>query len=319
VLAVLVISAAVAWRAQFIVHSEGGDHVLLWRAARDLAAGVSPYAHPPNPSLQLYYPLPAAFLAAPFAWLPVTAAAFCFVCVSSVLLAFAMTRDGFERVAVFVSVPFLVGVQFAQSTPIVLAFGMLPALAGLAAVKPNIALALFSWRSPSRVAIAIAVVVLAVSIILSPSWLAEWLAAVKRSPGHHAPWTMGFGAVTPLALLRWRRPEARLLFVMAIVPHGLFFYDELPLWLVAKSRRESMLLCLASWIGWFGWIAVSPGPNKVDMAPWVIGTLYIPALVMVLMRRNKGDLPSWMERATRQMPAWIRGVPESVPSTQAVN
>src|SRR5262245_1187696 len=113
VLAVLLVSAAVAWRAQFMVHSEGGDHVLLWRAARDLAAGVSPYAPPPNRSLQLYYPLPAAFLAVPFAWLPVTVAAFCFVCVSSVLLAIAVTRDGFERVAMFLSVPFLVGVQFA--------------------------------------------------------------------------------------------------------------------------------------------------------------------------------------------------------------
>ena len=94
---------------------------------------------------------------------------------------------------------------------------------------------------------------------------------------------------------------------MTLVPHGLFFYDELPLWLVASTRREAMLLCVTSWLGWFGWIWTSEGPSKSDMGQWVILSLYIPALLVVLRRRNEGRVPGWVQRWVSRLPAWLRG------------
>jgi hypothetical protein len=94
---------------------------------------------------------------------------------------------------------------------------------------------------------------------------------------------------------------------MTIVPHGLFFYDELPLWLVAETRREAMTLTAFSWLGWLGWNIASPGPNVGDSAIWAVASVYTPALVMVMRRPNEGPVPSWVERAVAWLPAWIRG------------
>src|SRR5262245_19006788 len=125
------VAAAVAWRAQFIVGSNGGDHILLWQGARTLLSGGDPYARPAAPTFQLYYPIPALFLALPFLSFSPPVAAFCFVVLSAAILGYAVSRDGFERVPLLFSVPFLAGVQFAQAAPLVFAFGLIPSLAGL--------------------------------------------------------------------------------------------------------------------------------------------------------------------------------------------
>jgi len=100
------------------------------------------------------------------------------------------------------------------------------------------------------------------------------------------------------------------LFVMALVPHGLYFYDELPLWLVASSRRDALLLTGASWIGWVLWLTASSGPgspNLRDAAPWLVASLYLPCLWLVLRRPNVGQVPEFVERAVERLPRAIRG------------
>jgi hypothetical protein len=94
---------------------------------------------------------------------------------------------------------------------------------------------------------------------------------------------------------------------MTIVPHALFFYDELPLWLVTQTRREAMALTGLSWLGWLAWNITSPGAKGVDPAVWAVTSLYVPALFMVLRRPNEGPAPPWIERAVAPLPAWIRG------------
>jgi hypothetical protein len=79
---------------------------------------------------------------------------------------------------------------------------------------------------------------------------------------------------------------------MAMIPHGLYFYDELPLLLVAQTRRETMLLAVASWLGLLLWMATSPGPSIVDMKRWVVWTLYLPAAALILMRPNEATVSS---------------------------
>jgi hypothetical protein len=153
-------------------------------------------------------------------------------------------------------------------------------------------------------------VLLVGTIAIVPAWPAEWLVLLRTTTRHSPPVATGVGVLALLAILRWRRPEARLLFVMALVPHGLFFYDELPLWLVASSRRDAMLLTGASWIGWVLWLAASNGPGGPDLrdaAPWLVASLYLPCLWLVLRRPNVGQVPAIVERAVEYLPRAIRG------------
>jgi hypothetical protein len=305
------VAGAVAWRAQYVAHAAGSDHVILQRAAKVFLAGGDPYQigaanQLPTVWWRFYYPLPSIVLGLPFVWLPPEQTAIAFVVCSSFLLGWCLTRDGFERVSLVLSVPFLAAAQFAQSSPLILALALVPATRALAILKPNIGLAIFAWR-PAWRNVLIAAALFAVPIAFWPKWPEHWLISVRSSPAHHAPALTGIGAIALLSALRWRRPEGRLLFVMTIVPHGLFFYDELPLWLVAETRREAMVLTAFSWAGWLAWNIASPGPNVVDSATWAVASLYMPALVMVLRRPNEGALPSWVEHAVAWLPAWIRG------------
>ena len=37
------------------------------------------------------------------------------------------------------------------------------------------------------------------------------------------------------------------------------------------------------------------------------GEVYLPALVMVLRRRNEGPAPEWLDRLAVRLPHWLRG------------
>src|SRR5262245_9472694 len=54
------VGSLVAFRAQFLLHGNGGDHLTLWNAARMLLAGGDPYPRPASAMTIFYYPLPAA-------------------------------------------------------------------------------------------------------------------------------------------------------------------------------------------------------------------------------------------------------------------
>ena len=306
-----VVAGAVAWRAQYVAHAGGSDYVTFQRAAQTFLARRDPYQVGPANQLppafwRLYYPLPTIILGLPLVWLPPEQAAIVFVVGCSFLLGWCLTRDGFARVPLVVSVSFLTAVQFAQTSPLILALALLPATRALAMLKPNIGLAIFAWR-PAWRNVLIAAALFILPTLFWPTWPLHWLISVRSSPAHHAPALTGIGAIGLLAALRWRRPEGRLLLAMTIVPHALFFYDELPLWLVAQTRREAMALTGLSWLGWLGWNITSPRPKAVDSAVWAVTLLYVPALFMVLRRPNEGLVPPWIESAVAPLPAWIRG------------
>jgi hypothetical protein len=85
---------------------------------------------------------------------------------------------------------------------------------------------------------------------------------------------------------------------MACVPQLLFFYDQLPLWLVPRSARQSLWLSLASAVGAVGW-AATLGPNAYFVqaaAPWVMASVYLPALAIVLLQPHDGTAPAWLRR-----------------------
>jgi hypothetical protein len=103
---------------------QGLDFTWHWRAARALLAHQNPYEviratggdYPY--SSPYYYPLPAAFLALPVAWLRVDVAAAIVVAVSAGVFAFALTADGYHRLPLVLSAPMVSAVLTAQTVPL---------------------------------------------------------------------------------------------------------------------------------------------------------------------------------------------------------
>src|SRR5205085_6245589 len=91
-------------------------------------------------------------------------------------------------------------------------------------------------------------VLMIASFAFIPGWVPEWLAAVRNNPMHRyiPPVTLLGGPLLLLSALRWRTPEGRWLFVLAVAPQVLTFYTALPPLLVARTRREALALSVSS-------------------------------------------------------------------------
>jgi hypothetical protein len=251
------------------------------------------------------YPLPASLLLLPLAPLPELAARVSFVGLSGALLAYALTREGFERLLLLASTSYLGAAIAAQWSPLLTAAFLMPALAWVLPAKPNIGLAM-SVAAPTRrvpvVAAASALVLLAASFVLQPHWLGEWLRAIRGTEHLRAPITAPGGLLVLLALTRWRRADARLLLAMACVPQTTLVYELLPLGLIMRGRRQLVLfvtLTLAFQL--LGKALSSSTDTFSDQAKLggalMVALLYLPALLIVLRRPNVGAIPERLERA----------------------
>lgn len=297
------VASAIFTAVAFARPDASPDFEFWWRGAQILLAGGNPYLVAPNtPGWPLpdplFYPLPTLLLTAPLSWLSLPVAGAIFMGISGGLLAWLVTRDGLWRLWIFGTASYFMACKVGQWSPIIMLVAFLPGAGFLAAMKPNLGLALLSYR-PAWRAILGCVVVGLVSFAILPSWLLDWHANTTSLVGHAPPILTPAGALVLLALLRWRRPEARLLLAMACVPQLLFFADQLPLFLIPRTRREMKTLTLCSAIGFFVWyIRFADNPAYVlAAAPYVIWSSYLPCLVMVLRRPNAGDTPEWIERA----------------------
>jgi hypothetical protein len=99
------------------------------------------------------------------------------------------------------------------------------------------------------------------------------------------------GPLLLLALLRWRRPEARFLATLACVPQTFSSYDSLLLFLIPKTRREALVLVAATTVataivGFVG-PAATYAATVHKFAPMRIVVVYLPALAIVLRRPNQ--------------------------------
>jgi hypothetical protein len=286
------------------------DFDQVWAGAVALWRGENPYLvvgpgrrfhwHWP-----LYYPMPALVLTAPLGLLPVIAARMLFAGLSSALLAFAITRDGFARWTLFISIPFMVNVELVQWSNLLMAAMLLPMLGGIAAAKPNIGLAMVAHtdRARSLSAIAIGAAVLTVvSFAVLPNWLGFWIQNASSAP-HVSPLLLRPGGPLLLtALVRWRRPEARLLAALACTPLTPTFYDPIMLYLVTRTFREALVLTVGTFVLFFIVVFSSPIRTAAQWGEIVstasIWVLYLPCLIMVLRRPNRRDEPTPVTRAT---------------------
>jgi hypothetical protein len=238
------------------------------------------------------YPLPAAIVTLPFSFIsdPLVAASV-FAGVSTFLFTLGAFLTGRGRLAAIGGVPFLGAASSGQLSILSVAGVMIPGLGFLALLKPNLGLALAAYKPTWSMAFG-TVVLITLSMSL-PGWPRDWLEVVRhRTPGNYGSPLMQLGGpLMLLAVMRWRRPEARLLLVMALIPQSLLFYDQLPLILIPKSRNESMLLVIAGFVGYMvsSWL-IKPGMTTAQVSqiygPAIILSLFLPCLAMVLRRSN---------------------------------
>lgn len=303
------------------------DFVYWWAAARLLLAGNNPYTlldHYDVSAAAPYdvpfgYPLPTILAIVPLAGLSMIAAAVVFSAISGAVLAYCVTRRAWWPLLMCVSAPYVIAVSDGQWSPLIVAAAVVPRLAPMLWFKPTLGLAALA-HARDRWGIGLAVLLGLATLLVLPTWPADWVrTALLRDSDHPAAISTTFGPLLLLALLRWRRRDAWVLLIMGCVPQLLFFYDQLPLWLIARSRREALALTMASMIGLVGYVrTLHPGVYWVRAAePWVMGFLYLPALLLVLRHPNVGTVPPWIERAIggARVPSWLRGrAPSALPA-----
>lgn len=234
----------------------------------------------------LFYPFTALLLILPFAAFKLATATGLFVGLSSAALAYCITRDGLWRIHVFASASFVFAATVGQFSPLLMLMAFSPRFGFLAAVKPNIGLALFV-RRPSLMAVIGAVTLFAVSIAIIPTWPSDWVESLRRSVSdetHRVPALQTGGFLLLLSVVAWRKAAGRLLLALSLLPQALLFYDQLLLWLIPRTRNQSILLTAASQAGMIVWyLSLGPNDNPVPAAyPLMVPFLFLPALGILL-------------------------------------
>lgn len=133
----------------------------------------------------------------------------------------AVTADGWHRLPLFLSFPFLAAAWGGQWSLILSAAFFLPGLGWLFIAKPSLGAAFVistSSRKTLLVATIGALVLSLIAFLVVPSWFAEWLTALKSIDHMTPPVLKPGGVIALLGLLRWRRPEARLIAALSCVP-----------------------------------------------------------------------------------------------------
>jgi hypothetical protein len=282
------------------------DFDQVWYAARALLAGRNPYAEI-GPGLHfdwpapLYYPLTAAVAVMPLAAIARSVATVLFAAIASGAFVWAATRRSIAPAVVITSASAALAAETVQWSPLLGAAFGIPWLGILLSAKPTIGFAIWVAR-PTRIAAIGCIVLSAISLAFVPTWPIDWLEALRHTSlataggtPYFAPIRSAGGAFAALAILRWRRPEARLVLALACVPQTPLLYETVPLFLVALTITEGGVLWLGSWIAAL-WVAAA-GPFVSDLERFRVSVdaigwcLYFPAVVMVLRRSNVGSTP----------------------------
>lgn len=286
------LSAATVWYVTAVVGISNGDFAQISFAAQMLISGNGdPYEliPPAVTGFPFIYPLTAVVLTLPLGFLSVLNAAVVFAWVSAFTIAFAVTRKGWQLLPILLSGPFLIAIARGQWSPLLAAAFLIPSLGIVFSAKPSIGLALLA-ANPSRKAIISAVggglLLAAIALVFRPTWPLDWVQSLRASEVQAIPIARPVGLIAALALLRWRRPEARLIFLLACVPQTVSWYETFPLLLVATTFRESLILSVASFLP----LMLEIGWGERNFYPTSIAALmlfaYVPPLILVLRRPN---------------------------------
>ena len=288
------------------------DFGFVWFAARDLLAGQNPYQSVTSLTGRpmFFFPLTTALGVMPFVFLRLDLAGPVFVALSTAALAFVVTATAWWPLLIFLSGSMVVSIAAANFATVLPLGFFVPSMGWLGVFKPNIGIAMLAYR-PSWKNLLLMIALAALSLIVRPTWPAEWVSAAMSSPYHFAPWRTAGGVLLVVAIARWRLPEARMLLVMALLPSSPIAYEALPLFVIPRSKREMLVLAITTNIV----VALTasnsfqgdPDTYLAVAQPAMVWLAYVPALVMVLSRQNIGPAPDWLERIVARAPGWIQG------------
>ncbi len=268
-------TGCLCWFLMRHFNQDAADFRWALRAAQHVLAGENPY----NTSYE-QYPLTGAAFALPFVWLPRELAAAIFYGGSTALLAFGLTKHGYERLLIFLAYPFWGGILAVQWAPLITAAAFFPLLLPVTLAKPQVGLPVALTHLSKRGLIACAGLVL-VTLIAMPRWPWLWLGQLGHYQ-HFIPILVLPGPLLALALLRYKDKDAWLLFLAALMPQR-WFFDTLTLWLIPKSRRELVWTAAASWgAGVWRWFH-TPG-TFAEVGSWAVVFIYMPMLGLILSR-----------------------------------
>ena len=282
----------------------GTDFDFLYDAAARLVRGENPY----GAATQWFpYPLPAVLIAVPFTAIAVELARPIFDILVGCAFVYALWRyRGPTAVLAVVSGAYLFAMASGQTTPLMVAATLVPALGFLLAIRPNTAAALWiGW--PSVRALLAASLFVGLSFIVLPSWPWEWWLALPLDYRTLLPPVMRpFGFVLLLAALRWRLPEGRLLLAIALIPQSTLPYELVPLALIPANRLEMGFYVVGTWIV----VAAAEGLQLGDnMAEWTASgwpvtlcAVYLPMMYVVLRRRSGRPEPKVKVEKERRRP-----------------
>jgi hypothetical protein len=293
--AIGLVLACLAWQAQASIVLTT-DFAQVWHAAAAAGGGRNPYAAV-GPSgtfrwpFPLLYPGTAVTAAVPLTWLSLRAASAVFVGLGGAALAWGLSGSDRHpgRWFVFASANLAYVIRTAQWAPLLMGSALTPPLGWVLACKPTLGAALFAAYPTRMTAIGIGVFG-AISIAWLPTWPRDWLAALPAAYHMTAPVTYltAGGPLLLLALLRWRRPEARLVAVLGCIPHTTMLYEALPLFLVPQRWQEGLLLAALSWVC-YALPESSDYLQRMHDTAWRMTLLlYLPCVAMILMRPNAG-------------------------------
>lgn len=309
---VAILSALICYIAARATHMGSRDFGQVWFGTRSLLEGKNPYdligpGRVYNRPWALYYPATALVAGIPLAWLREIPASLLFAALSGGLLAYGFSRDGWYRFPAFLSFPFIIASAAAQWSPLFTAAIVLPGVAYFLAAKPTLGAAIMATLDAKIIKRAIVggAALLVISLALLPTWPRDWLAAIATNQITVSPVRRLGGFAILLAALRWRRPEARLLLGLALMPQTGTWYEALPVFWIASNRNESMILVITTSVGWLLQDYVMTARNEVEFNAQVgalmVAFAYLPAVWMVLRRANEGA--GIFERVKRQTPA----------------
>src|SRR3954451_5358533 len=268
---------------------QSSDFDLLYQAAASLLRGDSAY---PTAAQSFPYPLPAVLLAVPFSFLPLALARPLFDILVGWAFAFALWRlRGPNGLLALMSGAYLFAMASSQTTPLMVAAILLPALGFLLAVGPNVSAALWIAR-PSWLAIPGAILFFGLSLAIQPSWPREWWIALPSDNAFLAPPILRpMGFLLLLAAIKWRTPEARLLLAMAFIPQTTLPYELVALALIPANRLEMAVYVVGTWIAViaFNQLQLSQSMAQWASTGWPVSlcTVYVPMLYLVLRRPAK--------------------------------
>jgi hypothetical protein len=295
-LAVAVAAAAFVWQYYDVRPSAWSDVDQLWLGGRALLAGQNPYVTVPTSfPWPLYYPLPALLVTLPLVVLPLPIARAAFGGLTAGLAAWALARHRPHALLFIVTGPFLYALYRGQWSPVILAACLVPAVGAVVAVKPTVGLGAWIYR-PSRVALVGAVILTVLSLAVLPRWPLDWLASLRGMRHFRNPVLLPWGWVLALTALRWRRPEARLLGWLAVVPQTIVPYELVPLAVVPRTLRESILVAIGWNLAYFYRVVLNPFPlsGYGDLGTYYfpfnwwaeLAFGYLPAMLIILRRPN---------------------------------